>query len=431
MASWALAIFLNTAYRQEKPQRGSAMTNDTHQPGPESVQHVGIVFSGGPAPAANAVISSVALACLKHGIKVTGFLYGYTYLENFSPDQPFTRGVHYIELDRDMVEGLRNSQGVVLHNARANPGGAVKRWDDLADPQKNRKLVNIFQAFEHLAIDALVSIGGDDTLKTANFLQRIQTVVPGLRPVKVVHVPKTIDNDYHGIDWTFGFFSAAEYAAQSIRNLMADSFTSGSWFIIEIMGRKAGWLTYAAGMMAEATRMISVEDIDTLDLDRLATEISQLVEARQKAGKNFGAVCVAEGIADKLPDEIRCKEIDSHGNVVLTGLEIGKMLAQRTAEVHLARTGKKVKFIAKQIGYETRCTAPSGFDVILGSQLGLGAYRAMVEQGLSGVMISIGEQMSLKYVPFDTLIDEETGLTKLKFIEKDSDFWRLARILEF
>jgi len=394
-------------------------------------RHVGIVFSGGPAPAANAVISAAAGACLKNGIKVTGFLYGYKYLENFTPET-FTQGAHYIELDRARIDGLRNTQGVMLHNARANPGAAIKRWHDLADPDKNRKLVNVFKALEYLEIDALISIGGDDTLKTANYLHRIQNSVPGLRPVKVVHVPKTIDNDYPGIDWTFGFFSAAEYASRSIRNLMADSFTSGSWFIVEIMGRKAGWLTYAAGMMAEATRMISVEDIpgDRLDLDKLAAEISDLVQARHKAGKDYGVVCVAEGIADKLPDEIRNREIDSHGNAVLTGLEIGKMLAERLTVIHPSRTGEKVKFIAKQIGYETRCTAPSGFDVILGSQLGVGAWRALAEEHLSGVMISIGEQMGIRYVPFADLIDEATGLTKLKFIEQGSDFWRLARILE-
>jgi 6-phosphofructokinase 1 len=393
--------------------------------------HVGIVFSGGPAPAANAVIAAAAKACLKDGIKVTGFLYGYKYLENFT-EESFIKGVHYIDLDLERIDGLRNTQGVVLHNARANPGGAIKQWQDLADPDKNRKLLNVLKALEHLKIDALISIGGDDTLKTANYLHRIQAVVPGIRPVRVVHVPKTIDNDYHGIDWTFGFFSAAEYASRSIRNLMADSFTSGSWFIVEIMGRKAGWLTYAAGMMSEATRMISVEDIpgEKLDLDKLAAEISDLVQARQAAGKDFGVVCVAEGIADKLPDEIRNREIDSHGNAVLTGLEIGKMLAERLTSIHPARTGHKVKFIAKQIGYETRCAAPSGFDVILGSQLGAGAWRALAEERLSGVMISIGEQMAIRYVPFSELIDEDSGLTKLKFIEQDSDFWRLARILE-
>jgi len=397
------------------------------------IKHLAILFSGGPAPAANAVISAATTACLRHGVNVTGFLRGYQYLENYSGQQTLQKDTHYIDLNRDAVSGIRNSQGVLIHNARANPGSAIKSWSDLSDPDKNKKLINIFRAFENLEIDALVSIGGDDTLKTANYLYRIQHVVSGLRPVKIVHVPKTIDNDYHGIDWTFGFFSAAEYAAQSIRNLLADSYSSGSYFIVELMGRKAGWLTYASGIIGEATKMISIEDIqdDMLDLDKLATEISRLVEARQNSGMYYGVVCVAEGVADKLPDDIKNKEIDSHGNVVLTSVGIGKMLSDKTAEIHRKRTGQKVKFIAQQIGYETRSARPSGYDVIMASQLGVGAYRAIAEEDRSGVMVSIAEQMSLKYVPFDQLVDEQTGLTKLKFIEKDSDFWRLARYLEY
>lgn len=401
--------------------------------GVKDIKHIGIVFSGGPAPAANTVISAVAAACLKNGIKVTGFLFGYKFLENYEKGKGLIKGKHYIDIDFETIRGLRDSRGVLIHNSRANPGAGIKKSSDLKDPASNAKLINIFNAFEDMKIDGWVSIGGDDTLKTANFLYRIQKEVKGLRPVAVVHVPKTIDNDYRGIDWTFGFFSAAEHAALNIKNLMADSYTSGSWFIAEIMGRKAGWLTYAAAMMAQAPRMISVEDIDedVLDIDILAEDISRLVEARKKAGLDFGVVCVAEGVADKLPDEIRLKEIDNHGNAVLTNLEIGKMLCERLSEVHRKRTGDKVKFIPKQIGYETRCTAPGGYDIVMASQLGVGACRAIAEEGLSGVMISLGEQMSLKYVPFGELIDKKTGLTMLKFIEKQSDFYRLARILEF
>ncbi len=397
------------------------------------IKHVGIIFSGGPAPAANAVIAAAASAFMRKGIKVTGFLRGYQNLEHYSGKGSLKEGEHYINLDRQCVGDIRNTQGIIIHNSRANPGKAISCWEDLKDPEKNNKLVNIFQNFDDMEIDALISIGGDDTLKTANYVYRIQQAVPGLRPVKVVHVPKTIDNDYHGIDWTFGFFSAAEYAGSSIRNLLADSFTSGNWFVVEIMGRKAGWLTYAAGIMGEATRMISIEDIesDTVDLDELAAEISDLVIARKKAGLNYGVICVAEGVADKLPDELKGNEVDNHGNVVLTNVGISKMLADAASRVHKERTGEKFKFIPQQIGYETRCAKPSGFDVILSSQLGVGACRAMTEEGLSGVMISIGEQMSLKYVDFASLIDEQTGLTRLKFIEKDSDFQVLARILEY
>ncbi|MCD6571627.1 MAG: 6-phosphofructokinase [Deltaproteobacteria bacterium] len=398
-----------------------------------NIKHVGILFSGGPAPAANAVISAVSRACINNNLKITGFLYGYKYLEGFHKGFTPIKGTHYIEMDLPIIDGIRNTQGVLIHNSRVNPGASIKTWDDLADPTKNQRLINVFNAFEYYKLDALVSVGGDDTLKTANYLYKIQDMVPNLRPVKIVHVPKTIDNDYYGIDWTFGFFSAAEYAGMSIQNLKADSFSSGNWFIIELMGRKAGWLTYAAGIAGEATKIVAVEDIgdEILDMNRLAGDISMLIEARKRDGENYGVVCIAEGLADKLPDEIKSGEIDSHGNIVLTSVGIGKILAEKVMEAHQKRTGEKVKVIPKQIGYETRCTRPSGFDVILGSQLGVGAYRALVEEGLTGVMISIKEQFDLKYVAFEDLIDQETGLTKIKYIDKKSDFWRLARFLEY
>ena len=88
-----------------------------------------------------------------------------------------------------------------------------------------------------------MSIGGDDTLKTANYLYLMQDLVEGVRPLSVVHLPKTIDNDYYGIDWTFGFTSAAHFAAKEIRNLGADARSTTVWYVLEIMGRKAGWRT--------------------------------------------------------------------------------------------------------------------------------------------------------------------------------------------
>jgi hypothetical protein len=90
----------------------------------------------------------------------------------------------------------------------------------------------------------------------------MQELMPELRRLRVIHLPKTIDNDYYGIDWTFGFFSAAHFAAAEIRNLGADARSTKVWYVLEIMGRKAGWLTYASGIAGEATRMLSVEDFD-------------------------------------------------------------------------------------------------------------------------------------------------------------------------
>jgi 6-phosphofructokinase 1 len=397
-----------------------------------TIKRVGMLFSGGPAPAANAVISAAALSFINAGVSVVGFMDGYQNLEGFSADSPLVEGRDYRCLTRDDVSHIRNEGAIILRTSRANPGKPVASFDDLADPEKNAKLRCVFDAFESLKIDALVSIGGDDTLKTANYLYRMQEAVPGLRPVRVVHLPKTIDNDYFGIDWTFGFMSAADFAATEIRNLGDDAKTTRAWYVLEIMGRKAGWLTYAAGIAGEATRMFSVEDFDEVfDLEVAADELARLMDVRQADGREYGVVCIAEGLADKLPDEQRPRDTDEHGNTVLGAAQVGRMLAAAAEKRFAERTGRKMIVRHKQIGYEARCTAPNAFDVLLAGQLGVGACQALVAEQLTGVMVSCEGQLQLRYVPFADLIDAETLKTRVRFIERDSDFYRLARALEY
>jgi len=396
------------------------------------IKKVGMLFSGGPAPAANAVISAAALAFIDAGAEVIGFLEGYTNLEGYDPARPLIEGKHYLRLTRGAVTGIRNEGAIILKTARANPGKAVKAMADLADPAKNGKLVAAHRALSSLGCDALISIGGDDTLKTANFMHLLPQHVQGLQRIAVVHLPKTIDNDYFGISFTFGHITAADFAAREVRQIRADSRSMNTWWVLEIMGRKAGWLTYAAGIGGEACRMISVEDFPQgFDPAREAEAAVDLILARTVDGKKHGVVCIAEGLADHLPEALRPKEVDEHGNPVLAEVEIGRLFAGAIEKAYLARTGKKLKVRAKQIGYETRCAPPVVFDVLLGSQLGVGAYRALVEEGLSGVMVSVEGVFSLAYRPFDTLVDAATMKTKLRFIEPGSDFHKLGRALEY
>ncbi len=249
---------------------------------PGNVRRVGIVFSGGPAPAANAVISAATMAFLNSGIEVIGFLDGFEDLERSSDTSPLREHEHYLRLGFDDVTDIRKRQDIILRTSRANPGKPIGEVADLADPVKNAGLMAVYHALETLAIDGLITIGGDDTLKTANYLFQLQQVVEGLRPVRLVHLPKTIDNDYYGIDWTFGFTSAANFAATEITNLSADAKSTKCWYVLEVMGRKAGWLTYASGIAGEATRMISVEDVDgVFDVDGYAEQMVDLMLARE------------------------------------------------------------------------------------------------------------------------------------------------------
>ncbi len=398
----------------------------------QDIKRVGLLFSGGPAPAANAVISAAALNFLNHGISVVGFLDGYENLEDFSADSPLVEGVHYLCLRRDDVSQIRNRKDIVLRTSRANPGKRISTVEDLADPVKNAALRRVFDAFDAHEIDALVSIGGDDTLKTANYLHTMQELLPELRKVCVVHLPKTIDNDYFGIDWTFGFFSAAHFAAAEIRNLGADARSTKVWYVLELMGRKAGWLTYASGIAGEATKMLSVEDFDgEFDARSVAGQMADLMIARKKDGRDYGIICVAEGLADRLPDDQRPQTVDEHGNITLGAAQVGRLLAADIEEAYKERTGASIKVRHKQIGYETRCSEPSAFDVLLGTQLGFGAYRALVEEELTGHMVSVEKQLELRYVPFSKLIDPDTLKTRVRLIERGSDFYRLARALEY
>jgi 6-phosphofructokinase len=396
------------------------------------IRRVGILFSGGPAPAANAVISAAALSFLNCGIEVIGVLDGYEDLQRFSPEHPLVEGEDFLRLTVDDVSGIRTRKDIILRTSRANPGKDISSLADLADPAKNAKLRAVFGALDWLGVDALISIGGDDTLKTANYLYEMQHVVEGLHRVLIVHLPKTIDNDYYGIDWTFGFTSAANFAAKEIRNTSADAKSTKTWYVLELMGRKAGWLTYAAGIAGKATRMLSVEDCDgEWDVEVAADGFVDLMLNRAQDGRHYGIICIAEGLADHLPASQRPEEFDEHGNVRLGSIKIGETLATAMERAYERRTGEAVTVRSKQIGYECRCAEPIAFDILLGSQLGLGAFRAVAELCLDGHMVSVQDQLQLRYIPFSELIDAETLKTRVRFIDRNSDFYALARSLEY
>ncbi len=384
-----------------------------------------LVFSGGPAPSANAVISSVALNFINARIPVIGIYYGFEFLELFDKKNRFSLSeeIHYEILDLS-ISNIRNRRGVYLKTSRANPGKLIKNREDLKDPVKNRNLMNILDALDSLGVGYLITIGGDDTLKTANYLS--------LLGLPVIHIPKTIDNDYYGIPWTFGYWSSVQTAKESILNLKADSESTNSYFIAELMGRKAGWITYAAGIAGEAVMMLSSEDIhgEIMEIDEIAERILGTILAREKINKYYGVICIAEGLAFKLPPGIRPTEKDKHGNISMSKAEVGRVIRDRVVELYLKRTGNKKKIIYKQIGYETRNIPPISFDVVLGSMLGYGAYKNFREDSFNS-MVSVSDNFQIIAVPFSELIDEETLLTRLRSVQRGSDFFNLKEALSF
>jgi len=412
----------------------------------DHIKRVALVFSGGPAPAANAVISSAAISFLEDDREVIGFFHGYSNLQDYHPvTHRLLPDEHYRIFEVKDLSGLRNTRGIVIGTARANPGKGIEKPADLDDLAKTARLRNVYNALVDLEIDALISIGGDDTLKTANFLFEYQKHLPkGARRVQVVHLPKTIDNDYRGIDFTFGFFTAVDVMAKELQNLRADAMSTGSYFVVETMGRKAGWLSYGVAIAGEANLVLAVEDVrgalaipgknggePRLSLEALVDRIVELIVTREKRGKHYGTVVLAEGLAEML-DEQAIKDLprDEHGHLSLGRMDLGKLVAELVSKRYEARSQRKKKITGLQMGYESRCAPPHAFDVMLGSQLGIGAYRALVEENLDGFLVSVQGQLDLAYVPFTDLVNPLTLKTEVRFIKNGSDYHRLARFLE-
>jgi 6-phosphofructokinase 1 len=188
--------------------------------------------------------------------------------------------------------------------------------------------------------------------------------------------------------------------------------------------------------------VIAVEDIvgdlavqekgqTKLSLNALTDRIVDLILKREERKKHYGTIVIAEGLAEMLAEEYLVDvPRDEHGHISLGRINLGKMLAERVAKRYEARVGRGKKVTGVQVGYESRCAPPHAFDVMLGSQLGIGAYRGLVEQGLDGHMVSISGQLDLQYVPFSELINQETMLTEVRFVNPGCDFHRLARFLE-
>ena len=417
-----------------------------------AIKRVAILFAGGPAPAANSVISSAAFTLLNAGVEVFGIKHGYSNLIDFEPKKPLIEGQQYLKLTLERLEFARTEPGIMIGTARSNPGKGVSSPSHLLDAEKSAPLHRVYLALRSLGVDALISIGGDDTLKTANKMKLYQDTLPADQVrMPVVHLPKTIDNDYEGIDFTFGYFSAAETLANEIRNLNRDAAAGQAYFLCEAMGRSAGWLAYGASIAGDASMVLSVEDIvgplqntesstqadgtvktrKVMNLKAVVDKMVATMVAREKAGRNYGVIVIAEGLAEYLPNSyLDGITRDDHGHIAITNIAIGKAFATMLSEAYKSKTGKSRKVNGLQLGYESRCCVPTAFDVMLGSQIGVGAFRALIEEKLNGVMVSVGGQFNISFVPFEKLVDPETLVTKVRFIETGSDFHRMARLLE-
>jgi ATP-dependent phosphofructokinase / diphosphate-dependent phosphofructokinase len=366
-----------------------------------------ILVGGGPAPGINAVIAAATIRASLEGIDVVGVRDGFEWIMKGDID-------HTVPLSIGTVSRIHFRGGSFLGIARANP---------TKDPALLDKTIDSLQ---RLGVSQLVTIGGDDTAFSA---MRLEARAAGR--IRVVHVPKTIDNDLDlppHVD-TFGFQSARHYGVDIVKNLMVDAKTTSRWYFVIAMGRKAGHLALGIGKAAGATTTLITEEFNApIRLQTIVDSLVGSIVKRLSDGRRDGVAIIAEGVVlDMAPEDfegLADVERDAHGHLRLAEVNLGEILKAQVQK-RLNALDLKTTIAAKNIGYELRCADPIPFDMEYTRDLGYCAAKFLISGG-NAAMVSM-QGGHFVPVPFETMLDAETGRTRIRLVDTTSTRYAIAR----
>jgi len=357
-------------------------------------RRIAINTGGGDAPGLNAVIRAATLAATRLGWEVTGIRDSFDGL--LAPSRFAEGGV--CDLTPDAVRGITHLGGTILGTTnKGNPFAYPVRGPDgvVTEVDRGDELV---AAFEALGLEALVAIGGDGSLEIAHELCR--------RGIPVVGVPKTIDNDLDGTVLTFGFDTAVSFAVDCIDRLHSTAQAHERVFVIEVMGRYAGWIALHAGMAATADAILLPEI--PYDLASVATKIQE----REATGRRFSIIVVAEGALPVGGERtVRDKEV---GRLERLG-GVGEIVAEELQVM----TGKETRSVS--LGHLLRGGPPTAFDRLIALRFGTAAVRAIREERFD-VMVSL-DPPDVRYVAL------RDAVRRAKLVPLDGDTIATARAL--
>ena len=330
---------------------------------------IGILTGGGDCPGLNAVIRAVVRRADALGFKVLGIKNGWLGLLN-STVEP---------LSLSSVSGILPRGGTILGTSRTNP---LK-----SEADKEKLLENL----KKLKVDYLIPVGGEDTLGVARYLET--------KGVKVVGIPKTIDNDVEGTDQTFGFDTAVSIVTEAIDRLHTTAESHHRVIVVEVMGRHTGWIATVGGLAGGADCILIPEKPMTID------QICDILKKRHARGPSFSIVVVAEGfkLAGDYQEVTKGQKLDQFGHVRLGG--IGEIIAEEIED----RTGFETR--ATVLGHIQRGGSPTAFDRVLGTRFGVKAVD-LVEQRKFGMMVSLKGQR-ITQVPLGK------AMRKLKLVDPE------------
>jgi len=367
-----------------------------------------ILVGGGPAPGINSVIGAATIRAEVEGVEIIGVKDGFKWIMEGDI-------THFKELTIKNVSRIHFRGGSYIGIARANP------------TLDKKLLENTVTSLLRLNVDKLITIGGDDTAFSA---LKVNEMAAGR--IKVVHVPKTIDNDLdlpHGIP-TFGFQTARHIGVEVVKNLMVDAQTTSRWYFVISMGRKAGHLALGIGKATGSTLTLIPEEFpgEDIKLNHIVDILVGAIIKRLSYGRTDGVAIIAEGLVERLNSldlqELEGIERDAHNNIRIAEVNFGEILKLKVQE-RLKEFKIKTTIVAKNIGYELRCADPIPFDMEYTRDLGFSAAQFILNGG-SGAMISI---QGGNFIPlyFKDILDPKTNKTKVRMVDPSSESFYIAR----
>jgi 6-phosphofructokinase 1 len=369
---------------------------------------IAILVGGGPAPGINSVIAAATIRAILKGYEVLGIRGGFGRIMRGETD-----GVQSLSIER--VSRIHFRGGSVLGTSRDNPTTDSKFLD------------NTLASLRALGVDKLITVGGDDTAHSALTLEKHAG-----GSLQVVHVPKTIDNDLdlpHGV-YTFGYQTARHVGVGLVKNLMIDARTTGRWYFVISMGRKAGHLALGIGKAAGATVTIVPEEFAQPDvrLNHVADILAGAIIKRLSQDRVDGVAVLAEGVMERMPAEdleaLNTVGRDAHGHIRLGEIHFAPVIKEKVTE-RLEQFGVRMPITTKDIGYELRGAQPIPFDMEYTRDLGFCAAQFIINGG-TAAMVSI-EEGRFTPLSFKDMIDKGTKKPRVRMVHIESEYYHIAR----
>jgi 6-phosphofructokinase len=381
--------------------------------------NVGILVGGGPAPGINGVVTAATIGARKENLTVYGIFDGYKWL---AKGDEIDISEYVKELRMRDVSRIHFDGGSYLRTSRTNP---IKIENGIE---------HCVQNLNKLGIKYMVTIGGDDTAYAAS---EIAKAAGGT--IKFVHVPKTIDNDLPLPDnqATFGYHTACDLGTKLVKNLMEDARIMDRWFITVVMGRHTGHLALGISKSAGATLTIIPEEFGSkgyIPLSKVCDIFEAAIIKRRAMDHNHGVLVIAEGVAERLsPEDLKkipgiVLEYDDFGNIRLGEVELGKIL-KLEIERRFKERNDKVTVVEINIGYVLRCADPIPYDQEYTRDLGYNAIHYLLcdaPEYRENAMISVIHGV-LTPLSFDKMIDPTTKKTEIRYVDVDSERYKIAR----